>query len=170
MLDGSMDAAKRADLAKQMKSQTADYDAQIKQYLGDDNYKTFQSYEQTVPDRMAVSQFSDQMASSSTPLNADQQQQLIQAMHDERTSFKWTTDYSNQQKMPEGDMSAMFSPDKIDQFTKEKEQFDQQFLNRAQQILTPEQAAAYQSSQKLQRDLQITGMKMAAQMFGPKGQ
>ncbi len=51
-----------------------------------------------------------------------------------------------------------------------KEQFDQQFLTQAQQILTPEQLTAFQSFQKAQRDLQIAGMKMAAQMFAPKAQ
>lgn len=169
MLDGSLDAGQRADLAKQMKSETDDYDAQIKQFLGDDNYPAFQNYEKTIPDRMTVSQFNDQLAGSATALNADQQQQLIQAMNDARTSFKWTTDY-NDKNPANGDYASMFSDDKINQFTQEKEQFDRQFLTRAEQILTPEQATAFQQFQTAQRELQIAGMKMAAQMFAPKSQ
>lgn len=169
MLDGSLDAGQRADLAKQMKSETDDYDAQIKQFLGDDNYPAFQNYEKTIPDRMTVSQFNDQLAGSATALNADQQQQLIQAMNDARTSFKWTTDY-NDKNPANGDYASMFSDDKINQFTQEKEQFDRQFLTRAEQILTPEQATAFQQFQTAQRELQIASMKMAAQMFAPKSQ
>jgi hypothetical protein len=169
MMDGSLDTAQRADLTKQIKSQTDDYDAQIKQFLGDDNYPAFQAYEKTVPDRMTVSQFSDQLAGGASPLSNDQQQQLAVAMNDARTSFKWTTDYSNKNPAS-GDYASMFSEDKINQFTQEKEQFDQQFLTRAQQILTPEQAAAFQQFQTAQRQLQIMGMKMAANMFAPKGQ
>ncbi|HZL79350.1 MAG TPA: hypothetical protein VFC17_10905, partial [Candidatus Limnocylindrales bacterium] len=169
LMDGSLDAAQRADLTKQIKSETDDYDAQIKQFLGDENYPAFQGYEKTVPDRMTVSQFSDQLAGGASPLSNDQQQQLAVAMNDARTSFKWTTDYSNKNPSS-GDYASMFSEDKINQFTQEKEQFDQQFLTRAQQILTPEQAAAFQQFQTAQRQLQIMGMKMAANMFAPKSQ
>jgi hypothetical protein len=169
MMDGSLDAAQRADLTKQIKSATDDYDAQIKQFLGDENYPAFQGYEKTVPDRMTVSQFSDQLAGGASPLSNDQQQQLAVAMNDARTSFKWTTDYNNKNPSS-GDYASMFSEDKINQFTSEKEQFDQQFLTRAQQILTPEQATAFQQFQTAQRGLQIMGMKMAANMFAPKSQ
>ena len=169
MMDGSLDAAQRADLTKQIKSATDDYDAQLKQFLGDENYPAFQGYEKTVPDRMTVSQFSDQLAGGASPLSNDQQQQLAVAMNDARTSFKWTTDYNNKNP-PNGDYASMFSEDKINQFTSEKERFDQQFLTRAQQILTPEQAMAFQQFQTAQRELQIMGMKMAANMFAPKSQ
>jgi hypothetical protein len=169
LMDGSLDTAQRAELTKQMKTETDSYDAQIKDFLGTDNYPAFESYEKTVPDRMAVSQFSDQLASGANQLSADQQEQLAQAMSDARTSFKWTTDYSN--KTPAGgDFASMFSEDKLNQYTQEKEKFDQQFLARAQQILTPEQTKTFEEFQKTQRDLQIMGMKMAASMFAPKGQ
>ena len=169
MLDGSLDAAQRVDLAKQMKSETDDYDAQIKQFLGDDNYQVFQAYEKTTPDRMTVSQFSDQLSGSATPLSSDQQQQLIQMMSDERNGFQWTADYNNKNPL-NGDFASMFSEDKINQFAKEKDQLDQQILARAQQMLTPDQLASFQQFQTTQRELQIAGMKMAATMFAPKSQ
>ncbi len=168
MMDGSLDAAQRADLAKQMKSETDDYDAQIKQFLGDANYQQFQDYEKTAPDRMAVSQFSDQLAGGATPLSPDQQQQLVQMMSDARNGFKWTTDYNNNNNALNGDYASMFSEDKIAQFAKEKEQLDQQILNQARQFLTAEQLQSLEQFQTSQRELQITGMKMAAQMFAPK--
>jgi len=167
LMDGSLDAAQRADLAKQIKSQTDDYDAQIKQFLGDENYQAFQAYEKTTPDRMTVSQFNDQLAGGATALTADQQQQLIQMMSDDRNNFKWTVDYNNKTAL-NGDYASMFSEDKINQFAKEKEQLDQQILAQAQQILTPDQLASFQQFQATQRELQTAGMKMAAQMFAPK--
>lgn len=169
LLDGSLDAAQRADLTRQIKSETDDYDAQIKQFLGTENYPAFQAYEKTVPDRMTVSQFSDQLAGGATPLSPAQQEQLAQAMNTARTSFQWTTDYSNPTPA-NGDYAAMFSEDKINQFTQEKERFDQQFLAQAQQILTPEQATAFEQFQATQRQMQLMGMKMAAGMFAPKSQ
>jgi len=166
LLDGSLDAAQRADLAKQIKSQTEDYDAQIKQFLGDENYQAFQAYEKTTPDRMTISQFGDQL-SGATALSPDQQDQLTQMMSDERNNFKWTIDYNNKAAL-NGDFTSMFSEDKINQFAKEKEQLDQQILARARHILTPEQLTSFQQFQTAQREMQAAGMKMAAQMFAPK--
>jgi hypothetical protein len=62
----------------------------------------------------------------------------------------------------------MFNEERINQFTKEKEQLDQQTLARVRPILTPEQFDAFQQFQTSQRELQLAGMKMAAQMFAPK--
>jgi hypothetical protein len=167
LLDGSADATQRVELAKQIKSQTDDYDAQIKQFLGDDNYQAFQAYEKTTPDRMTVSQFSDQLSGNTTPLSPEQQQQLMQAMSEERNGFKWTTDYNNKNPA-NGDFASMFTDDKISQFAQEKERLDQQILARARQILTPEQITAFEQFQIAQSKMQMAGMKMAAQMFAPK--
>lgn len=165
LLDDSTDAAKRAELTKQMKAATDDLDAQIKQFLGD-AYPSYQSYEKSVPDRTVVNQFGDQLSGDNV-LNPDQQAQLVQALSDARTAFKWTTDYNN--KTPaNGDYAAMFSPEKIDQFTKETEQFNQQFLAQAQKILTPAQLTQFAEYQKTQLQMQLLGMKMASQMFAPK--
>jgi len=167
MMDGSLDAAQRAELAKDVKKQTDETDAQIKEFLGDENYKAFQDYEKTTADRMVVGQFSDQLADGAMALSPDQQQQLIQVMSEERNGFKWTTDF-NQQNPPTGDFTAMFTEDKINQFAEEKEKLDQQTLARVQQILNPDQLTAFQQFQTTQRQLQMAGMKMAAKMFAPK--
>ncbi len=169
MLDNSLNASQRADLAKQVKSQTDDVENQIKQFLGDGNYQAFQNYEKTVPDRTAVNQFSDQLTGTATALSAKEQEQLTQAMGEARNNFRWTMDL-NKPDLARGDYTTMFSEDNINQFAQDKERFDQQFLAQAQRILTPEQLTAFQSYQKTQRELQIAGMKMAAQMFAPKSQ
>lgn len=170
MLDGSLNVPQRADLAKQVKSQTDKIDNQIKQLLGDEDYQTFQNYEQTVPDRMVVGQFSDQLAGTGMALSAKQQDELIQAMSDERKNFQWTTDLNNPSGLANGDYAAMFNGDNINKLAQEEAQLDRGILTQARQILTPKQLTAFQDFQKTQRQLQIAGMKMAAQMFAPKSQ
>ena len=167
MMDDSLDAAKRADLAKEVKSATDASNEEIKQFLGD-SYPAYQSYEKTVPDRTVVNQFGDQLTGDNA-LSPEQHAQLVQSLNEARTGFKWTTDYTDKNSM-NGDLATMFSQDKIDQFTREKEQFDQQFLGQAQKILTPAQAAQFKEFQTSQSQMQLMGMKMAAQMFGHKSQ
>lgn len=169
MLGAGQDAAKRTALVKQIKDETDAYNEQIKQLLGENDYQTFKDYEKSVPDRMTVDQFREQVAGTGTGLTADQQQQLIQAMQEERTSFKWTAN-DNPQNPGEVDFAKMFSSNRLDQYARDKERYDQQMLERARQILSPAQLTAFEKFQTAQREMQITSMKLAAQMFAPKSQ
>lgn len=166
MLDGNLDASQRADLAKQVKEQSDAVDAEIKQFLGDNNFQTYQSYEKTLADRMTMSQFNDQLAGTPTELSPAQQTQLIQALTEARSSFNWSSGLSQQDAGANGDIAGMLTQENIAKYVAEHEQFDQQFLTRAQTFLTPDQLAAFQKYQKSQRDLQVMSMKMAGQMLG----
>jgi hypothetical protein len=165
MLDDSLDASQRADLTKQIKDQTDEIDNQIKQFLGDDNYKAYQAYEKTVPDRMTMSQFSDQYAGTPNALTAVQQDQLVQAMSEARNNFNWTSGLSQRSASANGDIASLLTDDNIKKFAAEQEQFDQTILTRAQTILTPAQLAAFKEYQTTQRELQGASMNMAKQMF-----
>ena len=167
MLDDSLDADQRADMGKQVKAQTDELDNEIKQFLGDDNYKAYQSYEKTVPDRATMSQFSDQLAGTPDALTVGQQDQLVREMSDARNGFNWTSGLNQQNPGADGNMAALLTSDNIDKFVAEREQFDQQFLVRAQKILTPTQLEAFQQHLINQRNLQVMGLKMASQMFKP---
>ncbi len=169
MMDDSLDATQRADLAKQIKAQSDDYDNQIKQMLGDQNYDAYKAYEKLAPDRMAVSQFGDQLGSGDMALNTQQQDALTQALNEARIGFHWTADLNQGQSgANSADFLSRLTEDNIAKFATEREQFDEQFLTRAAQILTAQQLAAYQDFQKTQRQMQLMGLRMAAQMFGAK--
>jgi hypothetical protein len=173
LFGGHADDAQRANVAKQVKSDKDEYDAQIKQFLGDENYQSFQEYEKTIPSRTTVNLFSERLAGGATPLDADQQQQLIQVMTEERTGFPWTTDANqlvNNSGSARGNFSARLTDDKIEQSAQEQEQFDQQFLVRVRQILAPEQAAAFEQFQATQRKMLTSSMKLAAKMLAPSVQ
>jgi hypothetical protein len=141
-------------------------DAEMKQFLGDNNYQAYQTYEKTVPDRMALGQFSDQVASSGTALTPEQQNQMVQALSDARNNFTWTSGLNQPNPGANGDIASLLTDDSIARFTAEREQFDAQFLAKAQQILTPDQVDAYKTFQDQRRQLQLMGFNMAKQMYG----
>lgn len=174
LMDDSLDDSQRAALAAQIKSQNEDFDNQIKQLLGD-NYQAYQDYNKTISARTTVNQFMDQVEGTPNALSADQQQQLIQAMTQANNNYQWTSAL-NQSKANGADQSdpmaqfALLTEDNINQAATEGEQFDQQFLQQAQQILTPQQTTAFQQFQTSWRQMQTSAMKMAAQMFKQGGQ
>lgn len=174
LLDDSLDDSQRAALEAQIKSQTDDIDNQIKQLLGD-NYQAYQDYNKTIPARTTVNQFMDQVAGTPNAVSADQQQQLVQAMTQAINNYQWTSPL-NQTKANGSAQSdpmaqlALLTDDNINQAATESEKFDQQFLVTAQQILTSDQANAFQQFQTSWRQMQTSAMKMAAQMFPHGGQ
>jgi hypothetical protein len=168
LLGGDMDADKRKEMMDQAKTEKDSINDQIKQFLGADNYTQFESYEKTIPDRMTLNSYKDSQGQGPGALTPDQEQQLMQAMGEERQKFKFTTDFNDQSKF-NGDFSTMFTEEKIAQFQSEREQLDKYYLQRAQGILTQDQLGPFEKFLTSQRDMQSMGMKMAAKMFGGKG-
>jgi len=168
MLSGdNNDPAKRKEIMDKTKADRDAVNAQIKDFLGADNYTQFESYEKTIPDRMSLSMYKDQNGSGPGALNPEQEAQLIQAMGEERQNFKFTTDYSDQSKF-NGDIASYFTEEKIAKFYEESEQLNQRYLERAKTVLTPEQIDPFTKFLNSQRELQKAGFKMAMTMFGQK--
>lgn len=165
MMGGELTAEQRAELIKQAKASNDAVADELKNFLGPDVYTAYESYEKTLQDRMAVSAFRDQLATGDMALNAAQEQQLIQAMTEERQGFTFTTDFSKQNDFSQ-DLFGKFTEENTSRFLQEQEQLNQKYLTRAQTILSAEQYTAYQKSLKAQQDMMKMGMKMAASMFG----
>jgi hypothetical protein len=165
LMSGDSDATKRADALQQAKTDKAAIDEQIKEFLGEENFSAFQAYEKSVPERMTISMFKDQQGTGGVALSPDQEQQLVQALAEERQSFEFTTDYSDQSKFA-GDFAANFSEDKLSQYRQESEQLDQKYIARAQNILPQDQLGPFEQFLAGRRDMQIAGLKLAAKMFG----
>ncbi|HYG23436.1 MAG TPA: hypothetical protein VEH04_11685 [Verrucomicrobiae bacterium] len=166
MLDGSSDPAKRKELADKVKADTDAVDREIAEFLGADNHKILKDHEASIPDRMSVSQYKDQVAGTGAALNSGQEQQLIDTMSDLRKNFKWTTDYNNQTP-PDGNMSAMFSEDRLTQHAREQERYNQELLAKAQTFMTAEQLNSFKTYLENQRKMQEAAMKMAGRMMSP---
>lgn len=167
MMAGDNDPTKRKEMMDKTKTDRDAINAQIKDFLGDDNYTQFQTYEKTVPDRMTLSMYKDQQGSGPGALNPDQESQLLLAMGDERQNFKFTTDFSDQSKLS-GDLASNFTEEKIDQYQHEIEELHQHYLDRAKTILTPEQLDPFGKFLNGQREMQKVGFKMAMTLFGQK--
>jgi hypothetical protein len=164
MLGGDTDASKRKELMDQAKAEKDGIDQQIKQFLGDDNYAQLQTYEKTIPERMSLSMYKDQQGSGPAALAPEQEEKLVQVMSDERQKFKFTIDFNDKSKF-DGDFSAMLTEEKIDQYQTEQARLDQQYLQRAREILTPEQLGPFEEFLNSRRNMQGAAMKMASKMF-----
>ena len=81
LMNRKLDAAQRAEINRQLKTEAENYDAQIRQTLGEPNFPAFKQYEKSVPDRTMIDQFNKKSAGTAQALSAEQRAQLIQALN-----------------------------------------------------------------------------------------
>jgi len=162
-LMGRLDAEKRAAGAEKFKAETDGYNAQIRELLGDADYTVFQQFEKTIPDRELLSQLNAQLGKTAA-LSPAQEAEWLQALTAAREQFPWTTD-QGRRNWGNTDLTGQLTEDNFNAFVREEEQFDRQFLVRAQPILRPEQLRAFERVQERRRRLQAAQHKLAAKLL-----
>jgi RNA polymerase sigma factor (sigma-70 family) len=166
-MSGQADPAQLQAQAVQAKAEQTAIDGQIRQLLGEDNYTQYQAYGNTLSERMVVTQVADQLADSPKAVGADQEQQLFDALVEERQNFKFTTDFSDPSNL-KGDVASYYTEDNKQRYLQELEQLSQRYLARAQSILSSDQLAAFQSSLGSQQAKQAASVTVVSKLFPPK--
>ena len=154
LMNGKLDAARRAALIEEMKSAREGCDAEIRQLLGEENYPVFEQFEKSLPDRIVLGLFKSKSAGMGAALSEEQQEQLLQAVSEARAQYPWSTDLSRRIQNP-ADLVATFSEENIATFAREEEEFDRQFPAQVEMILTAEQLAAFEPFLAKQRQAKI---------------
>jgi len=129
--------------------------------LGDDDFAKYKNYTQTMGERVMLDQFGKQL-----DLKPEQTDQLLDIMREEKKNVQinqgappYDPKKDWQQVMQdEGAAEKLFS---------QQEQVNQRVLERAGQILTPEQIQQLGPVLQSQLEMQRAGMKMARKMFAP---
>jgi len=164
LINPKTDATQRVALMEQIKTETATHEVQLREFLGDDNYATFQKFEKTIPDRMMLNMIFKRPAATAGELNPEQQEQLLEALTKARSQYPWTSELSRRNQ-PAGDYGSLFTEENLNSFAQEEEQFARQFLPQAQALLNPEQLAKFEKLQVRHRQSQISQYKTTMKIF-----
>ncbi len=144
---------------------------EINQLLGADDYSKFKNYEGSMDQRYEVSgpQGFARELSAGQALTSDQTEQLISTMAEVSQNFKFSS--GAKPTSPQGLTSVVTekpaSEINVDAFTAEMQQLDDQYLARAQSILTPDQITAFQGY--LANQIQDLKFSLMSQKASPSG-
>jgi hypothetical protein len=141
MVAGEIQDADMAATGRAIKQAIDEKDAQIRGLLGADGYNLYQWYEKTQPDRDKVTQFGSQLSSAGQTLSADQQAQLFSIMTGERANFKFQYEPGELSRIDFEHWYDNFTPEKIDTYAGEMERLNEIIVQRAQSVISGEQAA-----------------------------
>jgi hypothetical protein len=164
------DAAKRAELLQQMKTETAKHDAQMREFLGEAGYQTFRDYEKTIPDRMLVNQFASKHSGTALAPSTAQQEALHQQMSAVRARYDWSTPLSRRDQSVAEYLSGCDSETAekiIHTFATEEAEYCRQILVEAGRILNPDQMAVFRKLLEQHHQTQLHQMNISAELLAP---
>ena len=170
MLDNQMNAAEKgtalfdpgADKAALQKNLAADkkqFEDEVKHLLGDERFGQYEEFNQTLPDRMVLTQLKSQFGDN--PLSEDQNAQLLATMKEERAHAA-----TEGRGIPQQDLDSMLSEEVMNKYFTEQEGINQRIVERAAGVLTSKQVEILGRSLANNLVMQRTGMSMARTMLG----
>lgn len=164
---GALGTTNSAATIKSLGDQQKGFDEQVKSFLGDDRYAQYKEYEETMGERMMLTQFKQQ-AGSDYNLTDQQSEALLNLMKEEKKSVAATTG------LPLGDankdpakLQALLSDDKVGELLKAQETVGQRVYDRARTFLSADQLDTLGKFQTNQLAMTRMGMTMAKKMFAP---
>jgi hypothetical protein len=132
----------------------------IQMFLGEDDFAFLEQYEATQPERMQVDLFK-QGLTGQDQLTWEQEHELIMALHEERMSFPFSMGQSGPPQL-----GTMPDPEEMERHFEEMAQLNKRLALRADELLTPAQAAQFRENLKNVAAMQEMTMGMAQKMFG----
>ena len=160
------EGADRAKVAQELAAKNAKRQEEIKELLGEEKYAQMQEYNQTIGERMMLDQLGKQVE-----LSPEQNQQLVGIIKEEKKNVQ--INYGAPTYDPTKDWQQMLqSGEAAEQLFTQQEEVNKRVLERAGQVLSPEQLEKFGPLLKNQLEMQKAGMKMAREMFksGNEGQ
>ncbi len=165
MMSGNLSEEEKETLSEEIQKAQDTVKEEMEKFLNsEDDYAEFEFYEKTIGERMMLSQMDKDLSGSDATLSDQTYRELLGIMHDERESFDFSSDLSDQENT---DLSPQrFSKKNVQNFADDLQRLNDSISQKAKSILTPEQYAVFLSSLKATTDMQVSQMEMAAQMFG----
>lgn len=161
MMGAAGDPEKAEAIKKELKEAGEASDAQIKDFLNnDEDYAYFESYQKQLPDRMELQQYSASFEESNAQLSPDQKNQLLDFMSEERTNSQ-LGDVND----PKNWDMENFNEDTITEVITKMEDFHGRVEGRADGVLNEQQLEVLATSQEQHRKMQQFNMTMGLQFF-----
>ena len=169
LMGGSSSPDEMKTLGEEMKEYDELVKAEVKTFLNSEaDTKEFEFYEKTLGERMSLSGFKQSMKTAGNPVAPETERSLLQLMAEQKRAFTFSSDLADE---TDYNMSPeRFRPQNIDRFETDLRDLHEIVAGEAQLLLDPDQLAAFVQSLEGMRRMQISQLKMAANMFSSEGQ
>lgn len=148
----------------EMKAATEASDKLLKELLGDADYAKFESFEKSQPERQQLNALNTQLKEKGIGLSEESESKLMDAMFQERTNFKYDTDFADQKNFD----PSKYTAENMTRYQEQQKLLRGQILTKAEGILSSDQLEVFRKSQEQQAAMEKMGMEMGMKMMGGK--
>ncbi|MEM7145704.1 MAG: hypothetical protein AAF591_11260, partial [Verrucomicrobiota bacterium] len=170
MMNEDLSKEEQKELGDAIKAETDRVNAAIKETLGDEGYAEFELFEKSQPERQALQAYKQSLSGQGIDLSFDQEEELMSAMYEERTSFNFSTGDFGDQTKNDPELLDKFTEANVDQYLGEYRQLQDRIVERASGILSEDQLEAFKANQESMVKMQEMGMRMGLGMMGKRGE
>jgi len=153
------DLEAQTNVLKEIVQDQSVFDLKLKAVLGDARYAEYQDYNQTIGQRVALDQFSQQLAGAQTSLSDEQGRQLLQIMADEQRGMPGFYNPGDPLAIAETTGLEAMTDERMNDLFSAMQEADQRVLQRAADVLTANQLQALAAF--LSAELQSQSAQMA---------
>lgn len=163
MASGNLTEEEKQALMEATKLANETTSAEVENFLNDPaDFEEFQFYENTIGERMMLSQMDQKLGDAA--LSDEAYREVLEIMYDERENYDWSTDLHDNENR---DLSPeRFSQDNIQRHIADMMDLGELMDQRLQELLTPEQLAAWRESGAAMQALIEGQLIQAGQMYG----
>jgi hypothetical protein len=175
-LQGLGDPAKMKELGEKANAGREAVDKEIKQLLGTEGTAVFEQYEQTQSERFMAGPAFERMEEKGMGVSAQAQEQIYQAMAEERRQFKFTSpagsgaagglNSSGLGTSGGENFQQMFTDEGIAAMERDQEQLHHRYLERTRTLLNADQFTEMESQLRQQRETVKLSMRLGRSFFG----
>ena len=140
-------------------------DAEIRSFLSEQAYVTYESYEDSLAEREQLSRLRRDFEKAGLTLSAEQEATLLQAMVEERQNFPFTCNFHDQMNFDMDRLPEIFGEDSLNRFMTETEQLNERIITRAQGVLGVQESAEFAQALRNQFERSKMTVKMTAALF-----
>lgn len=165
-----MSESNRTEMLSSLTESQKSFDEEVKSLLGENRYAQYKDFQLTLGERAQLNMFR-QAGSTDFPLSDQQTEQLLAIMKEEKKSAAAASGqdpFGSGQE--EAKLKAMMSDEQFQKLLQSQETVNQRVLDRANEVLSPEQMQSFGNFQTNQLQMMRLGMNMARKMFAPPKQ
>lgn len=151
-------------MGEDLKKAQAASDQALKDLLGEEAYSKFDRFEKSQPERQQLNTLNSQLKDKGLGLTAEAESQLMDAMYQERTNYKFEQDFADQSNFD----PDTFNEAAVQRYNEQQIELQAKVLQRAQGILNAEQLEIFRQSQEQAAAMQKMGMEMGLRMMKGK--
>jgi hypothetical protein len=168
LMAGELEGESLRQAGREVKEQLIAAEQAIQQFLGPERYEAFLDEEKAQEFRTGLKTVGDELAKSGHGFSADQRDQLLATMLEERGNFPFAAGFGDPMTIDFENFHEHFSDANLDRYLNDVQAFNERVRQRAANFLTPEQIEEMKLAQQNHLEQAKVTVKLTNALFAKR--